>query len=63
MNSNVGLVSTGTATFEPGSRVLVFAGTAEGEVKALLNPAGAAAFGAALAFVLLVLGRLLRRGK
>lgn len=61
VNSRVGVMSAGTATFEPGAGVVIFAGNAEGDVRAVVNAAGAAAFGAAFAFVLLIVGRLLRR--
>jgi hypothetical protein len=61
VNSKVGVVSAGTATFEPGSRIVLFAGNAEGEVRTVVDAAGAAAFGAALGVVLLLLGRLIRR--
>lgn len=61
VNSKVGLVSAGTATFEPGSRVFLFAGTTEGEVRPVMDVAAAAAFGAGLGFVLLLIGRLFRR--
>ena len=61
VNSKVGVMTAGTAMFEPGASVIIFAGNAEGEVHPVVNAAGAAAFGAAFAFVLLIVGRLLRR--
>ena len=61
VNSKVGLVSAGTATFEPGARVFLFAGTTESEVRPVMDVAAATAFGAGLGFVLLIIGRLVRR--
>jgi hypothetical protein len=62
VNSRVGVVTAGTATVEPGSNIVLFVGgDVEGEIRTLVNPVGAAAFGAAFGLVLLLLGALLRR--
>lgn len=61
VKSNVGILRSSATTVEGTVRALVYAGPADDRVKPVFDAAGAARFGAALAAVLLIGGRLLRR--
>jgi hypothetical protein len=61
VRSRVLLLKADRATIEAGARVAIYAGPADENVRPLADVRGAAAFGAGLGAVLLLLGSLLRR--
>ena len=61
VRSRVFALKADRATIEPGTKVAIYAGPADENMRPLADVRGAAAFGAGLAVVLLLLGSLLRR--
>ena len=61
VRSRVFAIKADRATIEPGARVAIYAGPADENIRPLADVRGAAAFGAGLGVVLLLLGSLLRR--
>ena len=61
VRSRVFMLKAGRATIEPGAKVAIYAGPAGEETRPLVDVRGAAAFGAGLGAVLMLLGSLLRR--
>jgi hypothetical protein len=61
VRSRVVMLKAGNATIEAGTRVAIYAGPAGENMRPLADVRGAAAFGAGLGAVLLLLGPLLRR--
>ena len=61
VRSRVGMLKTDRATIEAGAKVAIYAGPVSENVRPLADVRGAAAFGAGLGVVLLLLGPLLRR--
>jgi hypothetical protein len=61
VRSRIFALKANRATIEAGARVAIYAGPADENVRPLTDVRGAAAFGAGLGAVLLLLGSLLRR--
>ena len=61
VRSRVVMLKADRATIEAGTRVAIYAGPADEKLRPLTDVRGAAAFGAGLGVVLLLLGPLLRR--
>jgi hypothetical protein len=61
VRSRVLMLKAGRATIEAGAKIAVYAGPTDEKVQPLVDTRGAAAFGAGLGAVLLLLGSLLRR--
>ena len=61
VRSRVVMLKADRATIEAGTRVAIYAGPADEKLRPLTDVRGAAAFGAGLGAVLLLLGPLLRR--
>ena len=61
VRSRVFMLKADRATIEPGSNIAIYAGPAGEAMRPLVDVRGAAAFGAGLGAVLLLLGSLLRR--
>jgi hypothetical protein len=61
VRSRVAMLKTDRATIEAGTRVAIYAGPAAENIRPLADVRGAAAFGAGLGAVLLLLGPFLRR--
>jgi hypothetical protein len=61
VRSRVFALKTDRATIESGAKIAIYAGPADEQIRPLADVRGAAAFGAGLGVVLLLLGSLLRR--
>ena len=61
VRSRILMLKADRATIEAGAKIAVYAGPADEKVQPLVDARGAAAFGAGLGVVLLLLGSLLRR--
>ena len=61
VRSRVFALKTDRATIESGAKIAIYAGPADEKIRPLADVRGAAAFGAGLGVVLLLLGSLLRR--